>query len=188
MRGVSAASSITLLCVCVCVSVCLLLLLLLLLLCPFVCMQEDEDVIKDCIPLVEVEYVRVTGNDAGDQVIDNLAKPEPASAPTKDEKRKGLGKSSTIRTLLSQSSMKEKEQENSGAEVTFVLEIRTRLDGYNSGKTYFFNHSNKDELEVWCEKVLKLSEEAKKVESSMAMTPFERYQKRIADLYQVRFF
>jgi hypothetical protein len=152
--------------------------------------QVDEDVIKDCIPLVEVDHTRVSGMNSEDQVIESLTGHgalgegvDLISAPKKATSLK-LSKTASVRSSLSQSASKLPTIED---ESSFAMEIHTRLEGYNSGKTYHLLHTDKDLLATWSEKIAELSLICKKEEAAMAMSTFERIQQRIATVYKVRF-
>ena len=151
--------------------------------------QVDEDVIKDCIPLVEVDHTRVYGINSEDQVIESLTGHgareggDLISAPKKATSLK-LSKTASVRSSLSQSASKLPTIED---ESSFAMEIHTRLEGYNSGKTYHLLHTDKDLLATWSEKIAELSLMCKKEEAAMAMSSFERIQQRIAIVYKVGF-
>jgi hypothetical protein len=148
--------------------------------------QVDEDVIKDCIPLVEVDHTRVYGINSEDQVIESLTGHgareggDLISAP----KKATLSKTASVRLSVSKSASKLPTIED---ESSFAMEIHTRLEGYNSGKTYHLLHTDKDLLATWSEKIAELSLICKKEEAAMAMSSFERIQQRIAIVYKVTF-
>ena len=152
-------------------------------------LQVDEDVIKDCIPLVEIDHTRVSGSNGEDQLIESLTGKEALgneddsiSGP-KQEKSFKLSKTASVRALVSSSKSKLPPIEDD----SFIMEIHTRLEGYNSGKTYFLLHTDKDILATWCDKIAELSLICKKEEAAIAMTTFERIQQRVAVVYKVRF-
>jgi hypothetical protein len=66
----------------------------------------------------------------------------------------------------------------------FLLEIHTRLGGFNSGKIYVFRHSDRTILEAWAEEMGRLSVKCQKLETSMAMSSWQRWQRKIAWYYR----
>ena len=155
-------------------------------------LQVDEDVIKDCIPMVEVDHTRVYQINSEDQVIESLGngtlgngeKHDSISAPKTATSLK-LSKISSVRSSVSNSAPKLSTIEDE--ESSFAMEIHTRLEGYNSGKTYHFLHTDKDLLDTWSVKMAELSQICRKEEAAMVMSRFERIQQRVAAVYKVRF-
>jgi hypothetical protein len=116
---------------------------------------EEEHVI-DAIPLFEIDYI--CSAQSGDQAVQDVFNP---SQKRFENDKKADSQNETFKNSF---------------------QIRTLMDGYNSGRAYYLKASSEEECAEIVEKLAKSARAAKK--SREAKTRFEQSQERVRTIYR----
>ena len=148
--------------------------------------KDGEDVIKDCIPLVEVEHVGITSNFELD--VAGMMNPVSTTGQVANGHQRSKKKLLKSRSLLAAGSQRATDDGGArGAEElvqAWTLELHTREGGFCSGKCYFIRHCSEDELIEWRDTIERCAVTGQKLESAMGLSWQRLIQKRVGSYYR----